>query len=182
MIDALDFILQAIASLFLFILLLRFWLPWFRADFRNPVAQAILKITSPVIVPLRRILPSIGKIDTATVVVAFVVQFLTIVARLFLHGASAPFIPIAVTAFLELCILSANLFMLIIIVSILLSWFAQGTYNPVTAMVSSIADALLRPFRRLIPPLGGLDLSPIIPIVLLGALTRLLASWQPIPI
>jgi YggT family protein len=182
MIDALDFIIQAIASLFLFILLLRFWLPWFRADFRNPVAQAILKITSPIIVPLRRVLPSIGKIDTATVLVAFVVQFLTIVIRLFLYGASAPFVSIAVTAILELCILSANLFMLIIIVAILLGWFAQGTYNPVTAMVSSIAETLLRPFRRVIPPLGGLDLSPIIPIVLLGALTRLLASWQPIPV
>jgi YggT family protein len=182
MIDALDFIIQAIASLFIFVLLLRFWLPWFRVDFRNPVAQAILKITSPLVVPLRRLLPSIGKIDTATVLVAFVVQFLTIVVRLLLYGASASFVPIAVSAFLELCILSANLFVLIIIVAILLGWFAPGNYNPVTAMVTSVADTLLKPFRRLIPPLGGLDLSPIIPIVLLGALTRLLASWQPIPL
>ncbi len=182
MIAALDFIIQAVSSLFLFILLLRFWLPWFRADFRNPVAQAILKLTSPLIVPLRRILPSIGRIDTATVVVAFVVQSLTIVVRLFLFGASAPFLPIAVTALLMLCILSANLFIVIIIVAILLGWFAPGAYNPVTAMVTSIADTLLRPFRRLIPPLGGLDLSPIFPIILLGALTRLLASWQPIPL
>jgi YggT family protein len=182
MISALDFIIQAVSSLFLFILLLRFWLPWFRADFRNPVAQAILKLTSPIIVPLRRVLPPIGRIDTATVVIAFGVQYLTIVIRLFLFGASAPFVPTAVTAFLMLCILSANLFVVIIIVAILLGWFAQGVYNPVTAMVTSIADTLLKPFRRIVPPLGGLDLSPIIPIILLGALTRLLASWQPIPL
>ena len=79
-------------------------------------------------------------------------------------------------------ILSANLFMLIIFVSILLGWFAPGVYNPVTAMVSSVADTLLRPFRRLVPPLGGLDITPIIPLILLGALTRLLASWQPLPL
>lgn len=182
MIAALDFIIQAVSSLFLFILLLRFWLPWFRGDFRNPVAQAILRITSPLVVPLRRVLPSIGKVDTATVLVAFVVQFLTIVIRLFLVGASAPFIPIAVTSVLMLGILSANLFMLIIIAAILLGWFAPGVYNPVSAMVTTIAETLLKPFRRLIPPLGGLDLSPIIPIILLGALTRLLASWQPIPL
>ena len=179
---ALDFIIQTVSNLFLFILLLRLWLPWFRADFRNPLAQGILRITSPLVIPLRRILPSLGKLDTATVVIAFTVQFLIVVIRLWLYGAAAGFGTIAISSLLMLGILSANLFMLIIFVSILLGWFAPGVYNPVTAMVSSVADTLLRPFRRLVPPLGGLDITPIIPLILLGALTRLLASWQPLPL
>ena len=151
MIAALDYIIQAVSLLVLFIILLRFWLPWFRVDFRNPVAQGILKLTGPLVIPLRRILPPVGRVDTATVVVAFAIQYLTIVIRLFLAGASASFGPIAIMSLLSLCILSANLFMLVIFVHILLGWFAPGVYNPVSALVSSIADPLLRPFRRLIP-------------------------------
>lgn len=180
MIAALDYIIQAIATLILFIVLLRFWMPWFRVDFRNPVAQAILKVTAPLVVPLRRVLPPIGRVDTATVVVAFAIQYLTIVIRMFLFGVSGSFGPLALMTVLSLAIMSANLFMLVIIVHILLGWFAPGVYNPVTAMVSAMTDPLLRPFRRLIPPLGGFDVSPVIPIILLGASTRLLASWMPV--
>ena len=180
MIAALDYIIQAVATLVLFIVLLRFWLPWFRVDFRNPVAQAILKVTAPLVVPLRRVLPSIGRVDTATVVVAFAIQYLTIVIRLFLFGASGSFTMLALMSILSLAIMTANLFMVIIIVHILLGWFAPGAYNPVTGMVHAMAEPLLRPFRRLVPPLGGFDVSPVIPLILLGAATRLLATWMPV--
>ena len=182
MTSALIFIIQAVSNLFLFILLLRFWLPWFRADFRNPVAQGILKLTSPLIVPLRRVIPSIGKLDTATIVVAFAVQYLTILIILLLYGISANAMQISLTAILDLGRLSANLFILIIIVTILLGWFAPGVYNPVTALVGTIAQPLLKPFRRFAPPLGGFDISPVIPLILLGALVRLLGEWRPLPI
>lgn len=182
MIDALDYIVKAVSSLVLFIILLRFWMPWFRVDFRNPVSQAILKVTGPLVIPLRRILPPIGRIDTATVVVAFAIQYLTFVIRLFILGGSASFAPIALSSIIYLAILSINLFFLVIIVSILLGWFAPGVYNPVTAVVGSIAQPLLQPFRRLIPPLGGFDITPVIPLILAGAATRLLMSWMPIPI
>jgi len=182
MIAALDYIIVAVSSLFLFIVLLRFWLPWFRVDFSNPLAQGILKLTSPLVVPLRRVLPAFGRVDTATVVIAFAIQYLTIVIRLLLMGLHAGFVPIAITSLLALATLTANLFMLIIFVSILLGWFAPGHYNPVTAMVHSMAQPILAPFRRLIPPLGGLDITPVIPLILLGASTRLLAAWMPIPI
>lgn len=182
MIAALDYIIQAVSSLVIFVILLRFWLPWFRVDFRNPVAQGILKLTSPLVIPLRRILPPIGRVDTATVVVVFAIQYLTIVVRLFLVSASGAFGPLALTSIIYLGIATANLFMLVIIVHILLGWFAPGVYNPVTALVSSISNPLLSPFRRLVPPLGGFDITPVIPLILLGAATRLLMSWAPIPI
>lgn len=179
MIAALDYIIQAVSLLVLFVVLLRFWMPWFRVDFRNPVAQGILRLTGPLVVPLRRVLPAIGRVDTATVVVAFAIQYLTIVIRLFLVGASAGFGPVAVMSVLSLCIQSANLFMLIIFVHILLGWFAPGVYNPVSSLIAAIAQPLLRPFRRLVPAMGGFDISPVIPLILLGALTRLLSTYMP---
>ncbi|MDH3338796.1 MAG: YggT family protein, partial [Gammaproteobacteria bacterium] len=75
---ALVFIINTIAQLYLLVMLLRLWLPWFRADFRNPIAQGILRLTSPLVIPVRRVIPPIGRLDTATVIVAFALQYLTV--------------------------------------------------------------------------------------------------------
>ena len=177
---ALIYIINTLATLITFVFLLRFWLPWFRVDFRNPLAQGILRATSPIIVPLRRIVPSIGRIDTATVVVAFLVQALTLISIRVLTGIpfSAKFIVLG--SIFELIDLSLRLFMFAIIIRIVLSWIAPLTHNPVTALLESITDPLLRPFRRYIPPIGGFDISPIFAIILLGALTILLEDLRPL--
>ncbi len=171
---ALIYIIETIASLFTFILLLRFWLPWVGADFRNPVSQGILKATSPLINPLRRILPSIGRIDTATVLVAFLVQAITVVAVLLIMGI--PVLPkfVVIASIFELLTLSLRMFTFAIILRIVLSWIAPNTYNPATALLADLTDPILRPLRRYIPPIGGFDVSPIFAIILLGALSILL--------
>jgi YggT family protein len=176
--SALVFIIDALTSLYLLVLLLRFWLPWLRADFRNPLAQGILKLTSPVIIPLRRVVPSFGRLDTATVLVAFVVQYLGIFLMLLILGTSAAFSVIATTAIVKLVLLSVNLFMFAIFIRIILSWISSGQYNPATAIISTMTEPLLRPVRRLIPPLGGFDISPIFVIIALGALTRVLMGFN----
>ena len=176
--SALVFIVNALTSLYLLVLLLRFWLPWLRADFRNPLAQGILKLTSPVIIPLRRIVPSFGRLDTATILVAFVVQYLAILLILLIIGAGASFSVIATTAIVKLVLLSVNLFMFAIFVRIILSWISPGQYNPATAIISTLTEPLLRPVRRLIPALGGFDISPIFVIIALGALTRVLMVFN----
>ncbi len=171
---ALIYIIETIASLFTFILLLRFWLPWVGADFRNPVSQGILKATSPLINPLRRILPSIGRIDTATVLVAFLVQAITVVAVLLIMGI--PVLPkfVVIASIFELLTLSLRMFTFAIILRIVLSWIAPNTYNPATALLADLTDPILRPLRRYIPPIGGFDVSPIFAIIFLGALSILL--------
>ena len=176
--SALVFIVNALTSLYLLVLLLRFWLPWLRADFRNPLAQGILKLTSPVIIPLRRIVPSFGRLDTATILVAFVVQYLGILLILLILGATAEFSVIATTAIVKLVLLSVNLFMFAIFVRIILSWISSGQYNPATAIITTLTEPLLRPVRRLIPALGGFDISPIFVIIALGALTRVLMGFN----
>lgn len=167
MTQALYFIVKTLTQLYLLLLLVRFWLPFFGADFRNPVSQGILRLTSPLIVPVRRFIPSVGKVDTATVLVAVIIEYLLVLLLLALRGVSANFLAIAATAVFELAILSLNLMFFIVLIRIILSWIAPNTYNPMTAMLSTIAEPLLRPFRRMIPPIGGLDVSPILVIVML---------------
>ena len=180
--NAIVFIVDTLAQLYLFLLLLRLWLPWLGADFRNPIAQAILKLTSPVVVPIRRIVPPIGKLDTATVLVAFIIQYITIVVVLMILGASAGFAPIALTALVNLVLLSLRLFTFAIIVRVVLSWIAPAGYNPALAIIHTLTERILQPFRRVIPPLGGLDLSPLFAIIALMAITIIVAGLKPLGI
>lgn len=179
MTQALYYIIQSIGQLLLLLLLLRFWLPWFRADFRNPIAQGILRLTSPIIVPVRRLLPSVGRLDTATILVAYVLQFLLITVLVALQGRLFDAVPIAIVAAIELVILSLNLAFFVILIRIILGWFAPATHNPLTMMLHSLAEPILAPFRRWVPPMGGIDISPIMPIILIGALVRGLQSYIP---
>jgi len=180
--QAIDFIVQAIANLYLLVLLLRLWLPVLRADFRNQLAQAILKITSPLVVPMRRIMPSLGRVDTATILVAFVIQYLTILLVLLIYGQSASFVPIAITAIVNLVFLSLRLFAFAIVIRVVLSWISPGGHNPATAIIATITEPVLRPFRRLVPPIGGLDISPIFAMILLFAVSIVVNGFKPIGI
>lgn len=179
---AIVFIVNALASLYLLVLILRFWLPWLRADFRNPLAQGILKLTSPIVIPVRRFVPSFGRLDTATVLVAFVVQYVTILVLLLILGSSATIVPIALTAIVKLVVLSINLFVYAIFIRIILSWISPGQYNPATAIITTLTDPVLRPFQRLIPPLGGFDISPIFAVILLSAITIVINGLKPLGI
>jgi YggT family protein len=179
---AIIFIISTIAQLYLLVMLLRFWLPWLGADFRNPIAQGILRLTSPLVIPVRRVIPPIGRLDTATVVVAFALQYLTVLIILTISGVAAGIAPIALTALVDLVLLSLRLFTFAIFIHIILSWIAPGTYNPATAFISMLVEPVLRPFRTLIRPIGGLDISPIFAIISLMALTILISSYKPFPI
>jgi len=180
--SAIVFIVNAVTSLYLLVLLLRFWMPFLRADFRNPLAQGILRLTSPLVVPVRRIVPPLGRLDTATVLVAFIIQYVTVFLLLIIVGQTAGFVPIAVTAVVKLVVLSINLFVYAIFIRVILSWVAQGSYNPATAIIATLTEPVLRPFRRLLPPMGGFDLSPIIAIILLLAATIVVNGFKPLPL
>ncbi len=180
--SAIVFVVNAITSLYLLVLLLRFWMPWLRADFRNPLAQGILRFTSPLVVPVRRIVPSFGRLDTATVLVAFVIQYLTVLLLLLIMGQTAGIAAIALTALVKLIVLSINLFVYAIFIRIILSWISQGGYNPATAIIATLTEPVLRPFRRLIPPMGGFDISPIFAIILLLAATIVVNGLRPLGI
>ena len=182
MTQALYFIVKMLVQLFLLLLLLRFWLPMLRVDFRNPIAQGILRITSPIIIPIRRFIPPIGRLDTSTILVAYIFEFLLVMVLLSIRGLQVDALPIAITSVFELAILSLNLFFFVILIKIILSWVAPQTYSPTTALLNTMAEPLLRPFRRVVPAIGGFDISPIFAIVLLKAAEIVLQTYRPIPL
>ncbi len=182
MTQALYFIIKTLAQLYLLLLLLRFWLPILRADFSNPIAQGILRITSPLVVPVRRIVPPIGRLDTSTIMVAYILEFLLVLLLLAIRGLTVDTVPITITAVLELATLSLNLFFFVILLKIILSWVAPQNYNPMTVLLHTMAEPVLRPFRRIIPPIGGFDISPIFAIIMLKAAEIVLQTYRPIPL
>ena len=169
MTQALYFIVKSLAHLYVLLYLLRFWLPWVHADFRNPIAQGILRFTSPMIVPVRRFIPSIGRLDTATVLVTLAIEYVVVFVLFQIAGQPVDFLFIGLVALAQLCILSLHLFSIAIFVRVILSWFGQQTYNPMVAIAGAMAEPVVRPFRRLIPTIGGIDFSPFVTIVLLQA-------------
>jgi YggT family protein len=175
--NAIVFIIDALARLYLLVLLLRLFLPVVRADFHNPLAQAVLKLTSPLVIPVRRVLPPLGRIDTATVVVAFGIQYLAIFLMALVQGLRPGIAGLFLASLLSLVLLTINLFFWLIIIRIILSWVAGTTYNPAIAIVYALTEPLLRPFRRLVPDLGGFDISPIFVLIALGALMRLVMGF-----
>lgn len=180
--SALVFVVSSLAQLYLFVLLIRLLLPWLGADFRNPLAQGVLKITSPLVVPLRRVIPPIGRIDTATLLVTFAILYATIFLILSIQQIPANFAQIAISALVYLPLLTLRLYTFLIIVRVVLSWVSAGGYNPAVAIIYTLTDPVLRPIRRIIPVMGGFDLSPIFAIILVGALVRVVSGYVPLPV
>jgi YggT family protein len=172
--NALVYLVDSLLTIYLYVLILRFVMQLSRADFRNQIAHAVLVVTNPVIMPLRRILPPIGKIDTATVVAIIVFAALTIAAVQVLAGGSMldPVTWIQLT-FLSLLRAFIQFYTFALIIYALLSWVVPAGYSPPMAILGAICDPILAPFRRLIPPIGGIDLSVLWALLLLGVLLRL---------
>jgi YggT family protein len=159
---ALIFLLETLLSLAMLAVLLRLLLQWSRADFRNQLARAIVQLTNPVIVPLRRLLPSIGRIDTASCVAVLVFAALQVAVSWLLNGFGPPpaIIWVRLTVF-EILRTTLWTYFFAIFIYALLSMIAPGVYSPAQSLLVALCEPVLRPFRRLIPPLGGLDLSPL---------------------
>ncbi|MBB1518784.1 YggT family protein [Aquipseudomonas guryensis] len=172
--EALIYILQTLGGLYLLIVLLRFILQLVRADFYNPLSQFALKATQPLLKPLRRIIPGLGGLDMASLVLALLVQLLLMVLVILIAGANplsaGP--QLLVWAIIAVTSLFLKIFFFAMIISVILSWVAPGSYNPGAQLVNQICEPLLAPFRKLIPNLGGLDISPIFAFMALHLLDR----------
>ena len=164
--EALAFLVDTLFSLLFFVFLMRLLLQRVRADFRNPLGQAILQITNPLILPLRRVLPPIRRIDTASVVAVLIVSVLRVAASSWAHGHGmlAP-VDLLIVAALELLRGVLYVYFWSLLLYAVLSWIAPGARTPAGSILVSICEPLLRPLRRLIPPLAGLDLSALIAMI-----------------
>ena len=173
--SALIFIVDTLLSLALFVVLARLLLQWARADFRNPIAQAIVRLTNPLILPLRRVLPPIGKVDTASVVAVILVAIIKRGILFALTGYGTPGLELWVQAVaVELVQALLRTYFYAILLYALLSLVAPGGYSPMQSLLATICEPVLRPFRRLIPPIAGIDLSPLWAVIAIQAILLLL--------
>lgn len=173
--SALLYIVETLLSLVFFVFLLRLLLQLVRADFRNPIAQAIVRLTNPLVLPLRRILPPMGKLDSASIVAVLLVALAEVGLMYVLRTGTLP----GALTWLRLATLGAVVKVLwvyfyAIVLYALVSLIAPGQHSPFSVLLDSICEPVLRPFRRIVPPIGGIDLSPLWACIALQALLILL--------
>jgi len=174
--QALIFIVDSLLTLAVYAFLLRLLLQLTRGDFRNPLSQAIVTLTDWLVLPLRKVLPPIARVDTASVVAVYLVQ-LAAVGLVFLMstGVAMPVADLLWWSLKKVLIAVLQLYTVAIIAYALLSFVAPGTYSPAVGFLSALCEPVLRPVRRVLPPLGGLDFSPLVVILGLQAVKILLA-------
>ena len=166
--EALSYLIDLAFGFLLLAVALRFLLAWVRADFYNPVSQFVVTITNPMLKPLRRVIPGWAGIDWPALVLMLALKMVELaVLGMVLAGRVYGFPGLLVIALAEILQLVIYIFMFATIIQVLLSWVNPGAYNPVTVILYRLTEPLMRPARRLLPPVAGLDFSPIVVIVLL---------------
>jgi YggT family protein len=171
---AIFFILNWLLTLVVVAFLLRVAMALVRADFRSPLGQAVLRFTDPLVRPLRRILRPVGKVDVASFVALLAVQFAGTAILRFAAGGGFALGAALATGLRALAITVLQFYSVAVLVHALLSWVAPGTHNPATQLLDRLCQPLLAPFRRLVPPVGGLDFSALFVLIGLQALQILL--------
>jgi YggT family protein len=175
--NAVIFIVDSLLMLVVFAFLLRLMLQVVRANFRNPLGQAVVRVTNWLILPLRRVLPPIGRFDTASLVALVLVQLLRKLVTLSIALGAMPGMAVLLQlSLIDLCLTVLQFYTFAIIIYALMSFVAGGGYNPAAALLGELCEPLLGPVRRIIPPLGGLDLSPVFVLIGLQALRILLTG------
>lgn len=158
-----EFIITSLGGLFFLAVLLRFLLQIARADFYNPISQSLVRLTNPLLKPLRRVIPGIFGIDFAALVLALLTKFVIIVLVAFVNGVFQPNLAlILVWALLSCVVTILNIYYFALLVSIITSWVAQGSHNPAVVLIQQLAEPIMAPFRRLLPAMGGIDFSPML--------------------
>jgi YggT family protein len=167
MTDPIIFLIDTLFSLYILAVLLRFLLQWCGADFYNPISQFLVKITHPPLRILRRFVPSIGKIDTSSLVLVLAFQMLADFTILLLKGVTINIGALTILSITQLISLLINVFIFAVFARAILSWMNPGTFNAAASILATLTEPLLDICRKVIPDLGGIDLSPLAALLLL---------------
>ncbi|MEN8177045.1 MAG: YggT family protein [Pseudomonadota bacterium] len=172
--NPLVFLIQTLFGLYILAVLLRFILQLVRADFYNPVSQFLVKITTPPLKILRRIIPGFGGIDLSALILVWGLKYLELLLIILVSGATINLWGPLLWSIPELIELVINIFLFAILIQVILSWINPGTYNPVSTLIYNLTEPVMRPARNLLPPISGLDLSPMLVMIGLVLLKMLL--------
>jgi len=179
--NALIFLVNTVFGLFVVVLLLRFYLQWVRAPFRNPLSMFLQALTDFMVRPARRIVPGLWGLDLATLALAWLVQLVEVLLVLQIKGyglgpaAGQAFAAAALLALVLLVKIGLYIVAVAVIVQVVLSWL--GPYSPLMPLANSMTRPFLRVFQRRIPPLGNVDLSPLFALVVIQLLLMLPVAW-----
>lgn len=165
--DPLAFLITTLFDLYILTVVLRFLLQWVHADFYNPISQFLVKATNPLLIPLRRILPGLGGIDIASLALILILTSIKFLLLFGLKGYVVPIIVLTSYVLVDVIKLFLYVFLFAIIIQVIISWVAPHQYNPFNILLHQLTDPLLKPIRRFIPALGGMDFSPLIAILLI---------------
>ncbi|NQZ82130.1 MAG: YggT family protein, partial [Colwellia sp.] len=164
---AINYLLGFVFDAMLMILVIRVWLQLVRADFYNPMSQFIVKVSNPLVLPFRRVIPGFGGIDLATLVLAYLIASLKFIIIPLLNGGGIDIVSASFLGLIYLVKQTGVLLFIIMLVMALMSWVVQG-YNPTQLIFQQLTDPVLKPIRRIIPSIGGLDLSILAAFLLLN--------------
>lgn len=168
-------IVQTLINLYLLAVLLRLLLQVARADFYNPLSQFLVKLTNPLLLPVRRLVPGLWGIDMAALLLAIVVQFIGLALVISLLGYTLPNLGLVLVWAVLGCVgMVLNIYFFAVLVSIILSWVAPGSHHPGAILLHQLVQPVMAPFRRLLPAMGGLDLSPIFVFLAINVIQVLL--------
>ena len=176
--NATVFLVDTLFSLYLMVVILRLWLQIVQADFYNPLSQFIVKATHPIVGPLRRVIPSIGRFDTATFVLAVVVCALKIVTLALMFNGNLNPLGVLILSVVGVVKETLSLLFWVLLLRAILSWVSQGR-SPIDYVLYQLPEPFLAPIRKVLPPLGGLDLSVLVAIIALQFLQLLLQDLFP---
>lgn len=174
--EAIHFLINTAFTLYLMVVLLRFWLQLVRADFYNPFSQFVVKATNPLVIPLRRILPSLGKLDTATLLLAYLLATAKLITLQLLFSGTVQIVPSLILGIFLLLKETLSLIFWVLLIRAIMSWVSQGR-NPMEYVFQQLTEPFLAPIRRVIPPMGGLDLSVVIALIALKFIEILMSGW-----
>lgn len=161
------FLINVVFGFYILMVMLRFMLQTVRADFHNPVSQFLVKFTSPALKPLRRFIPGVAGIDMSAIILLLLLKF---IEQLLIYLLAGPGIHIGVLILVSitgLISLALYIYIIGIFALVIMSWIQPGSYNPVISLITQITEPVMRPVRRYIPPVSGLDLSPLVAIIVL---------------
>jgi YggT family protein len=172
--NPLIFLIKTIFGLYIALVVIRFLLQWARADFYNPVSQFVVKLTSPVLRPLRKMIPGYRGLDTASVVLAWLLKAAELAILTLLLGLDRNPLGALAWALPALVGLIISIFLFAVLIRVILSWLNPDPYNPAVDLLTRLTDPIMRPAQRLIPPVSGIDLSPMVVMIGLVLLEMLL--------
>ena len=170
LLNVINFLINIVVTLYIYAVIIRMILGLTHADMYNPFSQFIITITNPVLLPLRRWIPSYGRVDTAAIIVILFLKFFELFIQSLLLGKQVLLGSLIIPTIIGVINQVINLFIFSIIILVIISWiapFVQGQNNPLVSILRSITDPLLRPARKYIPPIGVFDLSPLVVLIAL---------------